>query len=459
MDQPIQSAPAFTFGRSIPTTAPAGCGGFSFGSTTASIPTTASIASTAPAGCGGFSFGSTTASIASTAPAGCVGFSFGASVTPAPTTASHTTPTTTVPVLIEGDYGYSIPRMFPSKNSVTKRKAHCICCGGLGFDTIFMNISGECPDCHKPLILFPLNMNGTDRRPGEPAEEPLVDPTAFTYVLEEEVGSDGTSVYCANVIADRFDAGVRVLTFFPVSFIQAMRELITLKWLLLDGNYLESLPNEIGQLLSLERLDICDNKLTTLPSGICELLNLKSLNVKHNMLTSLPTDVGKLKKIKELDVSWNNITYLPAGLWNLKSLKTLRLESNDLSSISVDIGKLVNLTELDVSRTCLSVLPNLSGLVSLKRLIVRYNSIDILSEEIGLLPNITYIDIRHNRLKEIPKFMLLGKCRPINIMLNNNEIPYGIQRIDSIRSTIDNSKRKRGRDNKNGYIEFKWDNY
>jgi len=42
------------------------------------------------------------------------------------------------------------------------------------------------------------------------------------------------------------------------------------------------LPNEIGELLSLEELDLSDNKLFGIPDSIGNCTQIKTLNLSHN---------------------------------------------------------------------------------------------------------------------------------------------------------------------------------
>ena len=63
----------------------------------------------------------------------------------------------------------------------------------------------------------------------------------------------------------------------------------------LAGNQLTSLPPEIGQLTSLEKLWLSGNQLTSLPAEIGQLTSLKLLWLYHNQLTSVPVAVDELR--------------------------------------------------------------------------------------------------------------------------------------------------------------------
>ena len=52
----------------------------------------------------------------------------------------------------------------------------------------------------------------------------------------------------------------------------------------MDGNKLETLPESIGNLKSLERLNLYGNQLLELPESIINLTSLKILELKKNPL-------------------------------------------------------------------------------------------------------------------------------------------------------------------------------
>ena len=54
---------------------------------------------------------------------------------------------------------------------------------------------------------------------------------------------------------------------------------------------LTSIPPEIGQLLSLETLDLSENELTTLPAELADLELLEQLDIYDNPFTRLPADL------------------------------------------------------------------------------------------------------------------------------------------------------------------------
>ena len=71
-------------------------------------------------------------------------------------------------------------------------------------------------------------------------------------------------------------------------------QLTSLQSLNLDHNQITTLTPVIGQLTALQRLGLDDNHLTTLPPEIGQLTALQRLDLTHNQLTTLPPALGRL---------------------------------------------------------------------------------------------------------------------------------------------------------------------
>ena len=55
------------------------------------------------------------------------------------------------------------------------------------------------------------------------------------------------------------------------------------------------MPEAIGQLSQLQRLDLGGNQLTALPEAIGQLSQLQRLDLSDNQLTALPEAIGQLQ--------------------------------------------------------------------------------------------------------------------------------------------------------------------
>lgn len=102
------------------------------------------------------------------------------------------------------------------------------------------------------------------------------------------------------------------------------------------GNFLSSVPTDIGALINLEHLDLSNSWIERLPPQIGKLKKLKELRLENNKLIGLPDEIGELSSLEILNLGsfWdertNNIHELPLGMQNLTRLKFLGLSGNPL---------------------------------------------------------------------------------------------------------------------------------
>jgi len=106
---------------------------------------------------------------------------------------------------------------------------------------------------------------------------------------------------------------------------------------------LASLPESIGNLQSLQILNLHDNQLSTLPKSIGKLNYLQKLNLEGNQLTSLPESIINLQSLQRLNLSYNQLFTLPESIGNLNSLQKLDLRDNQLRSLPESMWQLKNL--------------------------------------------------------------------------------------------------------------------
>ncbi|KAG5564734.1 hypothetical protein RHGRI_000811 [Rhododendron griersonianum] len=201
----------------------------------------------------------------------------------------------------------------------------------------------------------------------------------------------------------------------------------------LDGCHLSYLPEEIGNLISIQTLDLAENNLSTLPDGICNLTCLKRLrlednnvsrlpwgiggltsleilNLGRNSLCTLPDTIGKLYCLKDLLVGNNKLSHLPSEIGDLDSLKTLVLEGNNgFRALPESICKLVRLEKLDLTYCNLSHLPSeIDRLISLVSLYLGHNTSLTIPYSIGHLPCLNDIWLNNcAKLRSLPK---LPRC-------------------------------------------------
>jgi hypothetical protein len=113
---------------------------------------------------------------------------------------------------------------------------------------------------------------------------------------------------------------------------------------------LQTLPAEIGGLVNLKELLLWHNELKTLPKEIGSLQKLEWINLAMNSIESLPESMGELHSLTHLDLSQNGLKSVPGAVFEMQALKSLDLSKNyDLASIPADIANLKNLEFLGLA--------------------------------------------------------------------------------------------------------------
>ncbi len=162
------------------------------------------------------------------------------------------------------------------------------------------------------------------------------------------------------------------------------------------------LPDNIGNLTSLIKLNLDHNQVGSLPATIGNLTTLQQLKLGVNRLTSLPEAIGQLKSLQTLWLNGNELSSLPETLGNLNELRELKLVCNKLSSLPESIGQLKSLQELSLGDNKLSSLPEAIGqLTSLKNLDIQTNMLSSLPESIGQLKSLKNLSISTNKLSSL----------------------------------------------------------
>lgn len=166
---------------------------------------------------------------------------------------------------------------------------------------------------------------------------------------------------------------------------------------------LESLPESIGDLASLEHLIIKSGKLKELPENFGKLKNLKILDLSGNRLESLPNSFCELKSLEYLNLANNKISKLPQRFNNLQKLKFLSLAYNKLEQFPTKINKLNSLKELWLSNNRLKTLSSgLINLKSLKKLAINGNEIFQVPEPLGNMSWLKLITYDKSKIKFLP---------------------------------------------------------
>ncbi|KAI1435329.1 protein phosphatase 2C [Xylaria sp. CBS 124048] len=205
---------------------------------------------------------------------------------------------------------------------------------------------------------------------------------------------------------------------FPVTLC-ALESLIYLD---VSFNAIGSLPEEIGNLRSLEKFVITNNRLTgSLPSTFSRLANLRELDLKYNTLTSIDV-ISELPKLEVLSADHNHVSQFVGSFERVRSLKLnanpitkfdivnpvptlklLNLSNAQLASIDGAFNNMVNLERLNLDRNYFVSLPSTIGnLHRLEHFSIAHNSVGELPPEIGCLTELRILDVRGNNIRKLP---------------------------------------------------------
>ncbi|KAL4312929.1 hypothetical protein GQ457_01G003600 [Hibiscus cannabinus] len=196
-----------------------------------------------------------------------------------------------------------------------------------------------------------------------------------------------------------------------------------------------SIPNEIGNLSRLIRMELDDNVLTGLiPTTFGELKELQSVSLMENKFQgSVPYELCQLNNLAFLFLTSNNLSGPIPSCLGLNNLLILNLSSNSLSGpLPIDIGKWNVLTSMDLSNNQLSsdIPTGIANLKDLTHFSLSNNRItSFIPKSFGDLLSLEFLDLSRNNLSgEIPKSLeKLPYLKYFNVSFNRlqGEIPEG----------------------------------
>ncbi|XP_067941065.1 malignant fibrous histiocytoma-amplified sequence 1 homolog [Watersipora subatra] len=197
---------------------------------------------------------------------------------------------------------------------------------------------------------------------------------------------------------------------------------------------LQSVPEVVTKLTSLEELDLSYNQINQLPDRFDKLQRLKVLKITgcfcmHGLLQSLPEVVTKLTSLEELDLSYNQINWLPDRLDTMESLRKLILSGNHLREVPENITALSSLEELDLSDNQISQLPEkLSTMRSLRRLLLSGNLFRDVPDFITAMSSLEELNLSVCQIRQLPeKLDTMMSLRKLDLSFNPfGEVPEAI---------------------------------
>jgi hypothetical protein len=137
----------------------------------------------------------------------------------------------------------------------------------------------------------------------------------------------------------------------------ALGVLTALTHLQLLGLTLTTIPTQIGQLVSLTRLELISSALTgSLPSQVVQLRNLLVLDVADNKLTGTLPSLDKLTGLTKLDVS-SNVGFAGGLVPMPKSIRELNFQNCSFTGLPPNLSSLTALDQIRAARNKLTGAP------------------------------------------------------------------------------------------------------
>jgi leucine-rich repeat protein SHOC2 len=199
-------------------------------------------------------------------------------------------------------------------------------------------------------------------------------------------------------------------------------DIASLNILDLVNNNLTRLPHSIGNLRNLKRIDLGVNKLVEIPGSICNLTKLTKLNLVGHELITLPKNIGDMTNLTELNLYNSKLCVLPNSIGNLTKLTKLSLERNNLTELPHSIGNLINLTSINLTGNKIDDVPSSIGnLTKLTKLFLDNNNLTNLPESIGDMTDLTELHLQGNSLSTLPN-SINNLTKLTRLDLNGNQL-------------------------------------
>jgi Leucine-rich repeat (LRR) protein len=122
-------------------------------------------------------------------------------------------------------------------------------------------------------------------------------------------------------------------------------------------NLIYSLPDTIGQISTLQFLEMRLQPIRKLPDDLALITDLTTLHVMNSDLTELPETIGNLTSLQDLTIVGTHIKKLPDSIGNLKNLVSLNLAYNDIESLPDSLENLTNLKFLTLTGNNIRTVP------------------------------------------------------------------------------------------------------
>ena len=221
----------------------------------------------------------------------------------------------------------------------------------------------------------------------------------------------------------------------------------SLTYIDMSSNFLDQMPENIGELTQLETL-IIDNQqdsheIRHIPESFGSLVNLKRFQMS-SILIDLPSTFGNLHNLENFDFGGSSLNSIPESFGNLTSLKYFHL-NGFYGNLPESFSRLTDLIELVVGDSYLTKLPDSIGnLKKLNKLFIHgpNTTISSLPESFCELDSLKGINLACPLLKELPlNFGNLKSIEDLILYSNLSYLPQGICNLSTLKNlNIDGPK-------------------
>ena len=178
--------------------------------------------------------------------------------------------------------------------------------------------------------------------------------------------------------------------------------------------------------LAIQELNLAGNYFLEIDDHALTYLTLKRLDLSKNQISSLSAGLAQLHNLVYLDLSDNKIATVDENFkTNLVNMEILMLSNNQLSDESgLDIERAVNLVDLDLSGNKLGTFSIPRDLTKLKVIKLARNKITLLNNNQPLvgLESLNRIDLSNNELTSLGAFMFRDSPNLVHADFSRNKI-------------------------------------
>ncbi|KAH9782248.1 ADP-ribosyl cyclase/cyclic ADP-ribose hydrolase [Citrus sinensis] len=197
----------------------------------------------------------------------------------------------------------------------------------------------------------------------------------------------------------------------------------------IDGSGIERIPS------SVLKLNKC-SKLESLPSSLCMFKSLTSLEIIDcKKLERLPDELGNLEALEELRVEGTGIREVPKSLAQLALSKLKLKKCSSFESLPSRLYVSKSLTSLEIidCKNFMRLPDEIGNLEYLKVLTIKGTAIREVPESLGKLSSLEWLVLSDNNLQIIPE-SLNQLSSLVSLKLSNNNLERIPERLDPLSS-------------------------